>query len=99
MWVWTPRTVLAWRQFLGRLLPRPAYHQPPVKCQQPLPVLRYVTSQQAPQQAGSAASAVQLLTGGGTLPTPGRHSSRNYKYRNGHRGSSHHVRSGSETIL
>lgn len=46
-WVWSPRTLIAWRKFFMPLLPRPAYHRPPVKCQ---PVVRYAPTPQ--QQIG-----------------------------------------------
>lgn len=95
MWVWNPHTVLAWRQFLSRFIPRPGYHQPPVKCQQPLPVLRYVVGAQ-PAISAPGSAVLQPLTGG--APS-GRHSSRSHKHRGSQR-SSHHLRySGSETIL
>lgn len=83
-WIWSPRTLVAWKKFFMRLLPRPAYHRPPIKCQ---PVVRYAPTPTSQQQiALTHQSSIRV----------NRHG---HKHRQSQRPVGYHHRSGSEAVV
>lgn len=90
-WIWSPRTLTAWKKFVLRLLPRPAYHRPPIKCQ---PVVRYAPTP-TPTPTQSSQQQIALTHQGGSI----RVNRYGHKHRQPQRPIGYHHRSGSEAIV